>query len=63
VLRFALNLCWCFQKIPKIIKELGMASDIAAVVNPGRSGVREYTSCYLYRLKIPSEVFHSACKH
>lgn len=30
-----------FQKIPKIITELGMASDIAAVVNPGRSGLRE----------------------
>lgn len=63
VLGLALNFCWCFQKIPKIITELGMASDIAAVVNPGRSGLRECTSIYLYRSKIPSEIFHSICTH
>jgi hypothetical protein len=43
----------CFQKIPRIIADLGMASHIVAVVNPGRSGLRECT------LVCTDQKFHS----
>ncbi|PNF20223.1 hypothetical protein B7P43_G16181 [Cryptotermes secundus] len=36
------------KKIPRIIAGLGMASHIVAVVNPGRSGLRESALFYLY---------------
>ena len=39
----AVIVLWCFQKIPRILADLGMASHIVAVVNPGRSGLRECT--------------------
>jgi hypothetical protein len=43
LLNVAVILLGCFQKIPRIITDLGMASHIVAVVNPGRSGLRECT--------------------
>lgn len=46
VLHVAIILMWCFQEIPRIIADLGMASHIVAIVNPGRSGLRECTLLY-----------------
>jgi hypothetical protein len=34
--------------MPRIIAELGMATHIVAVVNPGRSGLRECAPFYFY---------------
>ena len=49
----AVIVLWCFQKIPRILADLGMASHIVAVVNPGRSGLRECT------LLCTNQNFHS----
>lgn len=46
VLYVAVIVLWFFQKIPRIIADLGMASHIVAVVNPGRSGLRKCTLLY-----------------
>ena len=53
VLYGAVIVLCCFQKIPRIIADLGMASHIVAVVNPGRSGLRECT------LLCTDQKFHS----
>ena len=53
VLCVAVIVLWRFQKIPRIIADLGMASHIVAVVNPGRSGLRKCT------LLCTDQKFHS----
>ncbi|XP_021921005.1 tRNA (uracil(54)-C(5))-methyltransferase homolog [Zootermopsis nevadensis] len=50
------------KKIPKIITELGMASDIAAVVNPGRSGLHHQVVKALCSCQQIRHVVYVSCK-